>query len=100
MCRAAERQRAAALQVSPALPVVKDSAEPETLTMSLTVLWDGVHGAMEGAAVDQGNASCSRLLSSISRMLPNQTPTHGAFGRVANAFDYQAQIPAAAHCMS
>lgn len=102
MCQAAERQKAFALQVSPgtALLVMKDSAEPETLSMSLTILWDGVHGAMEDAAVDQENASCFRFLSSISHVHPNQIPTHKAFGRMTNAFDYQAQIPVAAHCIS
>lgn len=100
MCQAAERQKV--LHVSPgtALPVVKDSAEPETLPMSLTTVWDGVHGAMEDAAVHQDNASCSRLLSPISHVHPNQTPSHRAFGRMTNAFDYQAQIPVAAHCIS
>lgn len=98
MCQAAERQKDFALQVSPgtSLPVVKDSAEPETLSIP----WDDVHGAMEDAAVVKDNASCSRLLSSISHVHPNQTPTHRAFGRMTNAFDYQAQIPVAAHCIS
>lgn len=99
MCQAAERQQALHMSPGTALPVVKDSAEPETLSMSLTTPWDGVHGAMEDAAVDQDNASCSRLLSSISYVQPNQTPTHRAFGRMTNAFDYQAQIPVAAHCI-
>lgn len=102
MCQAAEWQKAFALQVSPGtvLSVVKGFAEPEMLSMSLTIPWDGVHGAMEDAAVDQDNASCSRFLSSISHVHSNQIPTHRAFGRMTNAFDYQAQIPVAAHCIS
>lgn len=35
---------------------MKGSAKSETLSMSLTIPWDGVHGAMEDAAVDQDNA--------------------------------------------
>lgn len=102
MCQAAERQKAFALQVASgtALPVEKGSAEPETLSMSLTIPWDGVHAAMEDGAVHQGNASCSRFLSSISHVHPNQIPTHRPFGRMTNAFDYRAQIPVAAHCIS
>lgn len=48
MCLAAERQNAVALQVSSgtALPVVKDPAKPETLSMSLSILWDDVHAGV------------------------------------------------------